>query len=223
MAFYGASRQDTPPLDALRSRFDGQRSFSPSPGTVACGVRWKGRGWLSPVAGRDSGVYRSRFVLRSRAGTILLSGALGPIASFGSPGGHSLSRGTRARGPGPAIQWMLSPEPLGSRDRHLGATSFPPLLRPGSTLLRRFLGSLRVVDLLGSPHRQHDGCDLPHDGELRQVRLSLARSQLHALVRQCPRRLDIAQGGRGLPGRASRSLDAQQPTPVLHRPPCSRE
>ena len=50
--------------------------------------------------------------------------------------GHSLFRGTRARRPGPEFQWMLSPEPLRSGDRHLGATSFPPLLRPGSTLPR---------------------------------------------------------------------------------------
>ena len=96
---YGASRQDPPPPHAVRCRFDGQRSFSPSPGTVACGVRWKARGWLSPVAGRDSGVHRSRFVLRSRAGTILLSGAPGPIASFGSPGGIAYFVGLGPGGP----------------------------------------------------------------------------------------------------------------------------
>jgi hypothetical protein len=135
ISFYGASRQDTPPLHAVRSRFDGQRSLFPPPGTFACGVRWKARGWLSPLGGRDSRVYRNRFVLRSRAGTILLSGALGPIASFGSPGGHSLSRGTRAGRPGPAIQWMLSPEPLRSRNRYIGATPSSPLLRPGSVSL----------------------------------------------------------------------------------------
>jgi hypothetical protein len=39
-SFYGASCQDTPPLHAVRPRFDGQRAFSPSPGMVACGVRW---------------------------------------------------------------------------------------------------------------------------------------------------------------------------------------
>ena len=101
ISFYGASRQDAPPLHDVPGCLGDQPSLFPPPGTVPCGVGWKARGWLSPLWVGDSGVYRSRFVLRSEVGTILLSGALGPMASFGSPGGHSRSRGTRACRPGP--------------------------------------------------------------------------------------------------------------------------
>ena len=61
----------------------------------------------------------------------LLSGALWPIASFGAPGGHSLSLGARAIWPSPEVQWMLSPVTgsLSVRWTRLLERSLPPLAR----------------------------------------------------------------------------------------------
>jgi len=50
------------------------------------------------LALRDAGGRHSRGVLRSGAGTILLSGTQGSIASFGSPGGIAYSWGLRPGG-----------------------------------------------------------------------------------------------------------------------------
>jgi len=47
-------------------------------------------------------------------GTIFLSGALAPIAFFGSPGGIAYRWGLRTDRPGPDISWILSPETISS-------------------------------------------------------------------------------------------------------------
>lgn len=146
-AFYGARGQDTGPLHAL-----GSSSCRRRPHSLDC--RFDGSGWgRSSAPYRSPKVFHSRGVLRSRAGTILLSGTLWPIASFGSPGAHSLSLGTRATRPSPAKQWMLSPVtgPLSVRRTRLQQRSVPPharRFRPG--LLRRFQ-SRRVVPLARAP------------------------------------------------------------------------
>src|ERR1035437_2189054 len=84
-----------------------------------------------------------------------------PIASFGSPGGHSLSVGTPARGPGPEIQWMLSPVTVSSpnqrieQHRHRRHSS-----RSRTDGCYRLLELRRVVFLLVPPQGEHDGGDL---------------------------------------------------------------
>ena len=84
--FYGAGGQDAPSPRAVGSFFDRRR-----PHGLDCPVDDSGWGGV-----RSQGPHRSpedvhsRRVLRSGAGTILLSGTLWPIASFGSPGVHSL-------------------------------------------------------------------------------------------------------------------------------------
>jgi hypothetical protein len=153
-----------------------------TPRTAFRGRRLVARSSLSDRRQQEHGSHHSRLVLRSVAGTILLSGALWPSASFGSPRGHSLSRGTRARGPGPEIQWMLSPEPFGDPERSIAGRH--PLVPPcrSRAALRTALESLRVVFLLCSPHRQRDRGDLPGDGQLRQVRLRPALQQPHVVA-----------------------------------------
>jgi len=127
----------------------------------------------SEVPYRSPEDLHSRGVLRRGAGTILLSGTLWPIASFGSPGGHNLSLGTQAQGPSPAFQWMLSPVTgsLPVRRARLCERQLPPRthrFRP--VLLRRFQSG-RVVLLARPPQCQHDRGDLTREGQLRQVRL----------------------------------------------------
>ena len=84
--FYGAGGQDAPSPHAVGLFFDRRR-----PHGLDCPVDDSGWGGV-----RSQGPHRSpedvhsRRVLRSGAGTILLSGTLWPIASFGSPGVHSL-------------------------------------------------------------------------------------------------------------------------------------
>jgi RNA polymerase sigma factor (sigma-70 family) len=104
--FYGAGCQDARSLHAVGSVFGRRRPHSlscrigRSAQDARCALRASRRCW-------EDG--HSRGVLRSEAGTILLSGAHWPIASFGSPGAHSLSVGTRTLWSSPEIQWMLSP------------------------------------------------------------------------------------------------------------------
>jgi hypothetical protein len=106
MSFYGAGCQDARSLHAVGSVFGRRRPHSlscrigRSAQDARCALRASRRCW-------EDG--HSRGVLRSEAGTILLSGAHWPIASFGSPGAHSLSVGTRTLWSSPEIQWMLSP------------------------------------------------------------------------------------------------------------------
>ena len=145
--FYGARGQYTRPQHAVGPFFCRRRP-------LALSCRFDDSGWVrSSAPYRSPKVFHSRGILRSRAGTILLSGTLWPIASFGSPGAHSLSLGTRATRPSPAIQWMLSPVtgPLSVRRTRLQQRSVPPHARrsrPG--LLRRFQ-SRRVVPLARAP------------------------------------------------------------------------
>jgi len=92
---------------------------------------------------------------------------------------------------------MLSPEPLRSRNRHLGATSFPPMPRPGSVSPCCALESLRVADLPGSPYREHDGSDLSSKGQLRQVwlRTAIQKPQLVPVDRVGLRPADYRRRG----------------------------
>ena len=146
-AFYGARGQETGPLHAVGLFFCRRR-----PRSLDC--RFDGSGWVrSSAPYRSPKVLHSRGVLRSRAGTILLSGTLWPIASFGSPEGHSLSRGTRATRPSPAFQWMLSPVTglLPVRRTRLHQRSLPPHARRSRILLLRRFQSRRVVPLARAP------------------------------------------------------------------------
>ncbi len=132
----------------------------------------------SSLALRDAGGLHSRFVLRSGAGTILLSGTQWPIASFGSPGGHSLSVGTPARRPGPEFQWILSPVTGLSPSRRIArCRHHSPLRRSSADLHRRHLELLRVVLLFVAPERERYGSDLTRNCQLRQVRLCAAVQQ----------------------------------------------
>ncbi len=84
--FYGAGGQATRPHYAVRP-------WVWPPTSTRLGSPGRRSGW---GGARSSGSDRgpedsySRDVLHQEAGTILLSGTLWPIASFGSPGGHSL-------------------------------------------------------------------------------------------------------------------------------------
>ena len=91
-------------------------------------------------------------------------GTLWPIASFGSPGGHSLYWGTAARRPGPEFQWMLSPLSVVCPDRATGDRRHHSPPERSTVRLGCVSESLRVVHLLRAPQRQHDGRDLPGDG-----------------------------------------------------------
>ena len=99
----------TPTADGVTASV---RSFR-RPGS-SVGARWVGLGCR--FSARHPGDLPASAFSAREAGTILLSGTLWPIASFGSPGGHSLSWGTQAHRPGPEIQWMLSPVPFVSPD-----------------------------------------------------------------------------------------------------------
>ncbi len=122
----------------------------------------------SSLALRDAGGLHSRFVLRSGAGTILLSGTQWPIASFGSPGGHSLFVGTPARRPGPGLHWILSPVTCLSPSRRIArCRHHSPLRRSRAALHRRHLELLGVVLLFVAPERERDGSDLTRNGQLR--------------------------------------------------------
>jgi hypothetical protein len=84
VSLYGAGGQDARCLHAVGPRLGRRR-----PRRLRCRIACSARGGVP----------------RSGAGTILLSGAQHrPIASFGSPGAHSLSRGTRTGWPSPEIQ-----------------------------------------------------------------------------------------------------------------------
>ena len=112
--FYGVGCQDALPLHTESQRNDSRR-----PGLSLSRMGpWSAVGSARTSVSRScSGRLLCMVVLRVRAGTILLLGTLWPIASFGSPGGHSLSRGTAADRPGPEIPWMLSPLSVECPDR----------------------------------------------------------------------------------------------------------
>ena len=174
ITFYGAGGQDTRSRHAVGSGL-GRRHPRSLRCRIARSARDAGCALRAPRCSREDG--HSRGVLRSEAGTILLSGTLlRPIASFGSPGAHSLSRGTRATRPSPEKEWMLSPV-TGSppvrrarpRERHLRSHA-----RRSRPLLVRCFQSLGVVGLAAAPQREHDRGDLPGDGELREVRFRAA-------------------------------------------------
>ena len=151
--FYGAGCQDAPSPHAVGSFFDRRR-----PHGLDC--RFDDSGWGGV---RSQGPHRSpedvysRRVLRSSAGTILLSGALWPIASFGSPGVHSLVVGAWDLCPGPWSEWMLSPVtgPLPVRRTPCCDRLRPHARRSRPDLLRRFqcFQSLGVVRFARAPHR----------------------------------------------------------------------
>jgi len=166
--FYGAGGQGALSQHASGSFLDRRRPYG-----LDCRIDESGgRGVRSQAPHRSPKDVHSRGVLRSRAGTILLSGTQWPIASFGSPGGHNLSLGTQAQGPSPAFQWMLSPVTgsLPVRRARLCERQLPHTHRSRPVLLRRFQ-SRRVVLLARPPQCQRDRGDLPRDGQLRQVRL----------------------------------------------------
>jgi hypothetical protein len=139
--------------------------------------RFDGSGWVrSSGPCRSPRVLHSLGVLRSGAGTILLSGAHRPIASFGSPEVHNLSWGTRANRPSPEFQWMLSPETgsLSVRRTRLPERNFPPHARRSRPGLLRSLQLRRIVPLARTPQRQCGRGDLTRDRQLRQVRFRAA-------------------------------------------------
>ena len=94
-------------------------------------------------------VLDGRGILSSRAGTIVLSGALWPIVSFGSPGAHNLSVGTQATRPSPQIQWILSPATASFSVRPLEGSLRPRLVVRGAV----YSVASRLVESYPSPVR----------------------------------------------------------------------